>query len=236
MRVHRFFLPGWSEQTDHEVRDEAIIHQWLHVFRSQVGDRLILCDGQNGEAQATMIAIQKRAVTLRIGKRATCQTELSRKIILGAALLKRENFEWVAQKATELGVAEIQPLITDRTIKNEIKQMRIEAIIKEAMEQSGRGYIPHLHGPLSLKEFLENTLSSSCLIFDAAGSSVSAAISLVKADPLTVVIGPEGGWSETERVFFQEKGYPLIRLGTRVLRAETAAVAALSVVTNLIES
>lgn len=236
MRTHRFFLQGWSEQTDHEVTDEALLHQWLRVFRMQVGDQVILCNGQNEQARAAIVRIQKKSVSLRIEKKEPCQTELSRPVILAAALLKRENFEWVAQKATELGVTEIQPLVTERTVKEDLKRTRVELIVKEAMEQSGRGVVPVIRDPKPLTALLETVSPSSCVVFDADGISPLTILPKIQANPLVVLVGPEGGWSEDERSLFKKLSIPFVRLGARILRAETAAVAALAVVTTTIES
>lgn len=236
MRTHRFFLPTWNEQSDYQITDEALLHQWLRVFRMKVGDELILCDGQNKEARATLLDIQKKSVTVRIGKKRSCETELPRSIILAAALLKRENFEWVAQKATELGVTEIQPLLTERTVKEDLKRTRVEVIVKEAMEQSGRGVIPIVHNPKPIEEMLEVIPASSCLIFDAEGAEPLAVLPTINAEPVVILVGPEGGWSDRERDLFKKYSIPFVRLGARVLRAETAAIAALALVTTTIEA
>ncbi len=236
MRTHRFFFQGWSEQAEYDVTDEALLHQWLRVFRMEIGDAVILCNGLNEEARAVIKSIQKKSVTLQIGKKESCRTELPRPVILAAALLKRENFEWVAQKATELGVTEIQPLVTERTVKEDMKRTRVELIVKEAMEQSGRGVVPVVHEPKPLTVLLNTISPSSCVVFDAEGSSPFTVLSKIKPNPLVVLVGPEGGWSEEERSLFKKLSIPFVGLGGRTLRAETAAVAALAVVTMTIEN
>lgn len=236
MRIHRFFLPDWKEQSDVPVLDQDLIHQWIHVFRMRVGDELVFCNGKNEEVDAKILRVEKKTVFVRLGKKHACQTELVRPVVLATALLKRENFEWVAQKATELGVTEIQPLVTDRTIKNDFKRTRVQAIVREAMEQSGRGVVPIVHEPRPLARFLENKSPSSVVICDGEGDSLPFILSKNLKDPLMVLIGPEGGWSEKERVFFKGHNFSLLRLGARTLRAETAAVSALAIVSMTIEN
>jgi 16S rRNA (uracil1498-N3)-methyltransferase len=232
MRVHRFYLPEWSEQSTISITDEGLIHQWLRVFRFEVGSRVVLCNGKNEEVAATITEIQKRSVTVRTEKKTECHTELSRPLVLACAFLKRENFDLVIQKATELGVTEIQPLITDRTIKDELKRTRLETIAKEAMEQSGRGRMPVIHEPKNLKQFLLTASSKATAVLDAGGRGIPEVITSL-LDPIIICIGPEGGWSEEERAFFQENGFRIASLGTRVLRAETAVIASLAIVTSL---
>lgn len=231
MRVHRFYLPEWSEQSTISITDEGLTHQWLRVFRFEVGSRVILCNGRNEEVAATIIEIQKKSVIVRTEKKVECQTELSRPLVLACALLKKENFDLVVQKATELGVTEIQPLITDRTIKDELKRSRLEMIAKEAMEQSGRGMVPVIHDPKTIKHFLSTASPRGTIILDAGGKTISEVLAKL-VDPITVCIGPEGGWSEEERTLFQGSGFPTVSLGARVLRAETAVIATLAVVTS----
>lgn len=232
MRVHRFYLPEWSEQSIISITDEGLVHQWLRVFRFEVGNQMILCNGRNEEIVATVIEIKKKTVIVRTEKKVECHTELSRPLLLACAILKKENFDLVIQKATELGATEIQPLITDRTIKDELKRTRLETIAKEAMEQSGRGRMPMIHDPKNLKQFLSSASKKEVVVFDAGGSVISEVMASL-LDPVMLCIGPEGGWSEEERAFFKENGFRIASLGSRVLRAETAVIASLAIVTSL---
>lgn len=161
------------------------------------------------------------------------------KLELAPALIKREKFELVIQKATELGVTNIVPLITSRTEirlderREEKKLERWRKIIRESVKQCGRNRVPSLSRARHLGEYLESGGSRPVLVFDEEAESRLAGVfeSLGGSNELSVIVGPEGGWSDEDRLLM--KRCPrLIRagFGTRILRAETAAVAALSII------
>lgn len=227
MRVHRFYLSDWQPATVLVVTDTDLVHQWLHVFRMQLDQEVILCNGKNQEVTGRLVEIGKRAVTVQLGQSRACQTELGFTLKLAFALLKRENNELVLQKATELGVSEFIPLMSERTVKMDMKRPRLEAILKEAMEQSGRGIIPSLREPIEFAQFI--TQQEGMLVaFDGGGEASSILPSLAKTEGVTVCIGPEGGWSDAEKRLLSAAGAKMISLGSRTLRAETAAIAALA--------
>jgi 16S rRNA (uracil1498-N3)-methyltransferase len=145
-------------------------------------------------------------------------------VILYCSIIKRENFELMAQKATEVGVKEIVPLLSSRTIKLNIKSERVEKIIKEASEQSGRGKVPELHPPMTFKDALEHAKSNDLnLFFDPSGKIFSP---LTQEKKIGVFIGPEGGWDEDEIGLARAQNFQIVSLGKLVLRAETAAIVA----------
>jgi len=160
-------------------------------------------------------------------------------IELAAALIKREKFELIIQKATELGVSSIVPLLTTRTeIKLEpkresAKMERWNRIIHESVKQCGRNRIPALEHSREFGEYLESSREANVLVLDeGSGEPLNSVIGAFKGLPaVTLIIGPEGGWSEEDRLLM--KRCPNLRkagLGPRVLRAETAAVAALALI------
>lgn len=156
-------------------------------------------------------------------------------LALAQALIKRDRFEWVVQKAVELGVAEIFPLETARSElrldkhRRDRKRMRWERIIQEAVKQCGRTRLPVLHEPQPLAAFLAGSPSGRGIAFDEEGAGMlDPALQVSGASRCTVLIGPEGGWDPSERLQLDAAGIRRVRLGPRVLRTETAAVAALT--------
>lgn len=147
-----------------------------------------------------------------------------REVWLYSSLIKKDKFEWVVEKGTEIGVSHFVPVISERSEKKNLNLERLKRILVEAAEQSGHAVLPTLHPVVSLKEALE-TLSVPAIFFDAAGAVFTHSAS---ENTVAVFIGPEGGWSEKEKEIFGEKNIPSLSLGTMTLKSETAALAAAS--------
>lgn len=145
------------------------------------------------------------------------------KLSLAVSLIKKDNFEWVIQKGTELGVSEFIPLVSDRSEKKGFNMERAQKIMIEAVEQSGRGDVPAILEPVDVEVFLE-TEKRGMVVFNTTGINFFSKNSKEKEDRVAC-IGPEGGWSEKEIEMFKNKGAEIVKLDTPVLRAETAAVA-----------
>lgn len=143
-----------------------------------------------------------------------------RKLSLAVSLVKKDNFEWVIQKGTELGVTEFIPLISERSEKKGFNMERAEKIMIEALEQSGRGDMAFIQPPIDLDIFL-NTEKRKVVAFNTSGIKFSSRNS---KEEIVACIGPEGGWSEKEIEMFKSKNVEVIELNTPVLRAETAAI------------
>jgi 16S rRNA (uracil1498-N3)-methyltransferase len=158
-------------------------------------------------------------------------------LALAQALIKRDRFEWVVQKAVELGVAEIFPLETARSElrldehRRDRKRTRWERIIQEAVKQCGRTRLPVLHEPQPFSGFLAGSWTSGGIALDEEGSGTLGAVFRHPPRPrCTLLIGPEGGWDPQERRLLDAAGIRRVRLGPRVLRTETAAVAGLALI------
>ena len=151
--------------------------------------------------------------------------EPARAVTLYCSLLKREHFAWVAQKAVEVGVAEIVPIISARTIKLAFKKERVQKIMHEAAEQSGRGVVPILHAPMRFAEALGHAIgkNNSSVLFDISGKPLRA-ITIIGGNRIGIFIGPEGGWDSTELEAAHTKNFQITSLGKLTLRAETAAI------------
>jgi 16S rRNA (uracil1498-N3)-methyltransferase len=220
MRLHRFIGNFNLNSTKLVVSDTEFINQWRNVLRLKTGDTLILCDGVGKEAEASIEDMTKNEIILSIKDINTPDTEPQKKSTLYCALLKRENFELVVQKATEIGIAKIVPLLTERTVKTGFNRDRLEKIIREASEQSGRTVLPSLSDPLTLIEAIEATNEEDSVLFDLSGSK-EVHFNLSTSH---FFIGPEGGFSEKEVQLAKEKGVTVASLGSLTFRGETAAI------------
>lgn len=230
MRLHRFFIDqSWTEGPV-QIANPDLCHQWSSVLRMKAGDRIIICDGCGAQSEAVIEALTKKSALLDAKAPQKIDAEPNRRITLACAVLKRENFEWVVQKATEAGVATIIPLLTERTVKTGLKQDRLLRIAREAAEQSGRGVIPDISEPVSFEEFLQKSNPSpspSPRIFFHCGADGDLWVKdMSSANTATCIIGPEGGWSDEEADLAKKHGCIIGSLGSLTLRAETAAVIA----------
>jgi len=232
MRLNRFYLPVDFNTDQIVLKDQALLQQWRNVLRLAVGENIVLFDGSGNEVEAEIMSLNKDYGELKITARRLNDAETKVHAILYCAILKKENFEWVVQKATEVGVSEIVPIITERTIKLGLKSERLALIIKEATEQSGRGVIPIIHDAQTFTEALlsakANTQNFICQI---SSSTILEACEPVNSDlnikpKIGIFIGPEGGWSDKEIEQAGAVGVQAISLGPRVLRGETAAIIA----------
>lgn len=192
--------------------------------------KIIVGDGRGKEVLAEIAEIGKSAVVLKVVLVQENDNEPKNSVTLYCSVLKKENFEFVVQKATEIGVGHIIPIISERTIKLGLNHERLEKIGKEATEQSGRGIIPIISESMSLEEAVANVSGvGSSFFFDSSGE-------IFKEAPLnreiSAFIGPEGGWSERELSLARNNGLAVVSLSKLTLRAETAAIVASYILTR----
>ncbi len=217
-----------------------ISHYLAHVMRQGVGDEVQLFNGRDGEWVADITAITKKAVALRPRQQTRPQPSLT-PLHLYQAVIKRPRLETIAEKATELGVSDLHLVQTDYTQNAKMKLDRLKRITIEAAEQTGRLDLPRVHGVQRLSALaLEHDLVVFC--DEAGGTDIIEALQTwcssgrspgTKAESanLALVIGPEGGFSPTERAQLRALPQTLaVSLGPRILRADTAAIAALSII------
>jgi 16S rRNA (uracil1498-N3)-methyltransferase len=220
MKIHRFYLKDTDLVHDFWMQDKALFHQWTNVLRFQVDRELILFNDRREERLYKITKIGDNAVHLEL------VTELKPNIpktdiYLCFSLLKKDKNEWVLQKGTELGVSHFIPMICDRTEKTGFDIERAEKIVIEAAEQCGRTDIPRVREPLSPQTLVEE-LSKDVEIYVAEQGSSDTPISQAKSK--AVLIGPEGGWTNEEKQFFESKNLKHIAISEFTLRAETAAI------------
>ena len=223
MKIHRFIGGFDLREGDYIITDEDITHQIWDVLKLKPGERIVLCDGNMNEGIAVIGEKKSPGILVNIESVAVNTNEPDRHVTLYCAILKNENFELVCQKATEAGISELVPLITERTVKLNLRSERLGKIIREAAEQSGRGRVPALRPAMKLLDAIKNVARSTMRIcFDVSGTEVSE----ITGHGIAVFIGPEGGWSEPELALFRGNDFSISSLGPRMLRAETAAIVA----------
>jgi 16S rRNA (uracil1498-N3)-methyltransferase len=207
--------------------DGGQAHYLTGVMRLKAGDRIILFDDRTGEWQADIENAGKRSVDVRlIGQ--TRPREDVPDLWLLAAPIKKGRIDWVAEKASELGVARWQPVITHRTIVDRLNLDRLRAHMIEAAEQCERTALPILDAPVKLGAILRDWPADRALLFADEEGGIPMA-DAVKIGPAAILIGPEGGFTPEERTMIRAIPQALgVSLGPRILRADTAMVAAVS--------
>ena len=210
-------------------------HYLLHVMRARPGDRLSLFNGRDGEWLAEVAQIAKRSCTLACTVQMAPQGEVP-DLWLVFAPVKKTPADYLTQKATELGVRALQPVITRRTIVSRVNTERMRANAVEAAEQSGRVSVPEIHEPLAFDKLLASWPAERRILFcDEGGDCPPIADALHAARSQSpscwaVFIGPEGGVDPAERAALRAMAHvTAVSLGSRILRADTAALAALAV-------
>jgi 16S rRNA (uracil1498-N3)-methyltransferase len=203
------------------------LHHAAHVVRLRVNEAVELFDGHGGAATASAVEVSKQRAVIRVDSILEISRELPFRLTLAAAIIHPDKFELVLQKATELGVTTLIPLLTDRveTRQERVagKRERWERIVLEATKQCGRAVIPSLSEPANFAALSDT--AGVRLLFDAEAASAPLPIDEARSSGVTLFIGPEGGWSDDELSAARAKGFVFQRLGTRRLRAETAAIA-----------
>ena len=215
------------------VLGEDQAHYLLHVLRMQAGARVLVFNGRDGEWLAEISEVKKRTARLTVREQSRPQDN-GPDIDYLFAPLKRSRLDYMVQKATEMGVARMRPVLTQHTIAERVNLERMRANVIEAAEQCGVLRVPVVLPPLAFDKVFESWDAGRILIFcdeHAQPGGPVTALSKVPAGPLAVLIGPEGGFSQSERAGLLSKPFVhAASLGPRIMRADTAAVAILALV------
>lgn len=233
--MHRIFLQESSLLRRPVVIKDDKAHYLISVLRCKAGDGLIVTDEKACSYTAQILSASKKEVIIDITGDYGMNTESNLNIILIQGLLKGEKMDFIIQKTTELGVSAIIPVCTERSqLRETRKHPRWKKIAEEASRQSGRTRIPEILETCSFKDVFEvpGLISGKGIIFwEQGGEKLPIVASrLQHADKLFLLIGPEGGFSEKEVLFASEKGFFTATLGNRILKAETASIAAVSII------
>lgn len=225
MRLHRFYITDTIEGGMVMVTNRDLIHQWRKVFRLNVGSQVIVFDGSGVECRSAIMKMSASEAELSVLE--TKEIAPPRKNLwLCLSLIKKDNFELVVQKAVELGVTHIVPIVGERSEKKKINTERLNKIILEATEQSGRGELLEIHKLNTLSEVFESgVLPQEKIFFHPGYPEVQKYLSSPTGQySCAFFVGPEGGFSEKEIEVFKKYNLPGYSLGPRILRAETAAI------------
>ncbi len=237
MSVHRFHVPAAAPGARvHLPEHEA--HHAREVLRLGSGDMIRVFDGVGHEWTALLELVTRREVTAHLGAAVAPRPESPLRLVLALSPLKGDRMELVVQKATELGVAEIWPVVTSRTdaaarpaLKGS-RQERWEKVASGAAEQCGRAVVPNVNPTTTLDALIVAPFDGSRALLLEIGTPPPLA-SLPRPDALLLLIGPAGGFEEWEAARLAKAGFVAVGLGPRILRAETAAVAAVAVAQGL---
>jgi len=225
-------LPGSGMVTLNQEQS----HYLANVMRQKLGAPVALFNGCDGEWATEIAELKKRAVTLRIVEKIK-QQSTEPDLMLAFAPIKKARIDFIAQKATELGVGHLQPIYTQRTNVDRVKTDRLYANAIEAAEQCERLTVPEVSDPIKLSTLLAKWSKDRMIMFcdeDLSGKSAHEALCELAPDqknnPWAVIIGPEGGFDDDERTAIKKMPQTItVSLGPRVLRADTAAMAAISI-------
>ncbi|MDD3798784.1 MAG: 16S rRNA (uracil(1498)-N(3))-methyltransferase [Novosphingobium sp.] len=223
----RLFVPGPLAEGAHCALDGQQAYYLARVMRVAPGDAVVLCDDATGEWAARVASAGKRDVVLDVVERLRPREDVP-DFWLCPALLKKDRFDTVLEKAAELGVARIQPVLTRRCVADKLNPERARTILTEAAEQCARTALPELAEPMKLDRLLREWPEDRTLFFaDELGGEPAAASVAATKGPAALLVGPEGGFDDAEREAI--RAMPTARpitLGPRILRGETAAIAA----------
>jgi 16S rRNA (uracil1498-N3)-methyltransferase len=234
MRIPRIYTPQILEVNATIQLEPSAAHYVATVLRMKAGRALVLFNGEGGEFKGELKTINRKNVVVELNEFNDCEKESPLSIHLGVSLIKSDPFDWLLQKATELGVNKITPLITEWTDvkitpeRIEKKMKHWQQVIIHACQQSGRTKVPSMDSPLSIEHWLEQVEVDCKLVLHPYDSNP------LNQSPVpgsvAVLVGPEGGLTDDEVKLAHQYQFKSFSLGPRILRAETAPLVALSLV------
>lgn len=229
MRLHRFYVTEPISSDTFDISDRDLIHQWRTVFRYNVGSQVILFDGGGVDYLSLITGLRSSGATLEVVEKKKNKNMPKINLTLCVGLIKKDNFEFVVQKATELGVSKVIPVLCERSEKKNINMERLQKIAIEASEQSGRGDVPTVGDIIGLSDLLKSSvLPKEKIVLHPDGQYIGDMLQTKMPKELAVFVGPEGGFSDKEIKEFAEHNILSVSLGPQILRAETASIAVAS--------
>ncbi len=238
MRVSRIYYKDNLQVGESVSLNADTAHYLVNVLRLKEGNAIVLFNGNAGDIQGTIAAISKKEIIVDLNKQVVEPLQLPLFIHLGIGLSKGDRMDFAIQKSVELGVSEISPLYTEfgevklkesKRLENKLRHWQRIAV--SACEQCGSHSPPEIHVPSSFNAFVESQSVATKLILDASGEKNLTKVEV--ASSVVMLVGPEGGFSNNELDAAKNHEYETVNLGQRILRTETAPVAALAILQNL---
>ncbi len=249
MKLQRFFVhkslnEPIGDRREVHLHDEALVHQLKRVFRLHAGDSVILLDNTGWQYTAEIVSLEKTEGVFHVLERheaPSVQTSVGLpKVILFQSLPKKDKFEYVLEKGTEIGVGGFVPVLSGHSEKLAFNEERCQRILVEASEQSERATVPTLAPICPIDElfakygadieFVAFHLTGKQWSVELRGEIFGQAEKAGKRGGVGILVGPEGGWTDRELGLFREKGVQIVTIGSQVLRTETAAIVAAALV------
>ncbi len=239
--THRFFVPPERIRGRLVEFDPAQAHQLRDVLRLKPGEAVVIFDNSGWEFDVVLEGIDREGATGRVERRRLVETEPKVKVTIYQALLKGSRFDWLLQKATEVGAVGFVPMVTarcvaeppDPTARGKFERWR--RIVVEAAEQSRRGKVPKIHEPINFEEACRSVQELAFIPYEGRGvqplrAALDEATGLRRPYSVALFVGPEGGFTPEEVELARRRNIVPVSLGPRILRAETAALVALTIV------
>ena len=236
MHTPRIYLPQPLTTGEPFLLEAQAAHHLATVLRVKKGRELVVFNGEGGEYRGRVIEVDRKKVSVLLEQFIGVDRQSTLPIHIGACLIKFDRMDWLIQKATELGAYSLTPIISDYTDikfpadKREKKQAHWQQVMINACEQSKRTALMRIHEPVALEDWVREQRSELKLILHP---STSVLLKEQKPQDVALLIGPEGGFSEAEVDWACRQGFMATGLGPRILRAETAPLAAISVLQHL---
>lgn len=242
MKTIRLYYPEFYQANSSVKLTDDAFHHAFKVLRCRKGDLLELFDGKGTQAETEVLLVERRSATILIRQVEKIDRESPLQTILVQGVSKGERMDFVLQKATELGVTVIQPLLTERcnvqldAARWQKRQLHWQRIIISACEQSGRNQLPHLLPVLNFDDFLKKNASSGfsqTYLLHPQQQKHLCDLVVDKKQPISFMVGSEGGFSDDEINTAKKTGITTVGLGPRVLRTETAGLSVLAIAQTL---
>lgn len=235
MRLTRIHVDLELQPGAEVVLPEAAAAHLTRVLRQEAGDTCLLFNGDGRDYRAQITATGKRETRLTVESATLVERESPLHLVLLQGIARGEKMDLILQKATELGVRDLRPLFSERSevkldaSRAEKRLAHWRSVVVSACEQCGRARIPEVRPPAALAAVLDGLPGQGLrLILDPEGTLAFASLSVAPQLPLTLAVGPEGGWSDRDREQLMRAGFQGLRLGPRILRTETAGLAAIA--------
>lgn len=232
MSLPFFYEPELPNTSNHFTLGEETSKHCIQVLRMKAGEQLQLTNGKGSLFTASIVSEDKKKTVVLLGKPESVPPPV-KKISIAISLLKNASrFEWFLEKATEIGVTAIQPLICNRTEHSRFRHERMNGILIAAMLQSQQVWLPQLHEPVEFRKFIKQSPFQQKLIAHCGDEQKEFIKNLPLANDTQILIGPEGDFTAEEIILALDNHYLPVSLGDTRLRAETAGVVAASLLVN----